>query len=88
MKGAGGRGAVVWTANKLYDVDPTHEQVLTKVLKPKMVTCNENGRKEERGRETVFIFHLMSGGWGFRVYPKNSDVRCEREQKTGRVVAG
>ena len=73
---------------ELYDVDPTHEQVLMKVLKPKMVTCNENGRKEERGREAVFIFHLMSEGWGFRVYPKNSDVRCEREQKTGRVVAG
>ena len=30
----------------------------------------------------------MSGGWGFRVYPKNSDVRREREQKTGRIVVG
>ena len=42
---------------ELHDVDPTHEQVLMKVLKPKMVTCNENGRRK-RGGGRLFLFSI------------------------------
>ena len=52
--GEGGRCCCL-DCKRNFAVDPTHEQVLIKVLKPKMVMCNENGREGE-GR--LFLFPI------------------------------